>query len=105
MVPKRFELLKFDCMDDWEILLSALDQVFKRQAMYQICFFLLRIVVAEHLWLSPNIRKCAFGRVRPAKIQISLRIRAEAQADLSLRWAHISKGTFSHDVDQILFLS
>ena len=77
--------------------------------------------------MSRKVRKRTFGHVRPAKIQISLRIRAVwsessrgtfwihmdavspsgqrkhwldctyAQADLSLRWAQMSEGTFSHD--------
>ena len=76
--------------------------------------------------MSRNVWKRPFGHVRPAKIQISLRIRAvwsesslgafwiakdavssrgqrrlwsdcaHAQADLNLRWAHMSEGTFSH---------
>ena len=75
--------------------------------------------------MSRYVRKRTFGHVRPAKIQISLRIRAvwsessvdafwiakdvnvlfgqrrlwsdcaDAQANLSLRWVHISEGTFS----------
>ena len=74
--------------------------------------------------MSRNGRKHNLGHVHPAKIQISLRVRAvwsesspvafwisidtkflyadnedwsdcaDAQADLSLRWAHMPEGTF-----------
>ena len=58
-----------------------------------------------------NVTYRTFGHVRLAKIQISQHILhracvvhvidkdANAQADLSLRLTHISKGTFSHVVD------
>ena len=82
-------------------------------------------------WLRRNVRKHAFGHVRPVKIQISLRICAgwsesslgawwiardaiflhadkedwsdcaNAQADLSLPLAHMSGGTFSHVATQM----
>ena len=76
--------------------------------------------------MSLDVTKCTVVHVRPAKIQISLRIRAawsesslgafwiakgamclhagnedwsdcaDAQADLSHRWSHMSEGTFSN---------
>ena len=83
-----------------------------------------------HLKMNRNVRKRTLGYVRPAKIQISLRIRAvwsesllgafriakdakflcvdkhwsdcaNAQADLSLRWPHISDGMFSRAATQM----
>ena len=45
------------------------------------------------------------GHVRPAKIQISLRIRAiwaDVQAYLCLRLAHVAEGTFSHVTGHIV---
>ena len=77
--------------------------------------------------ITRNVRKRTFGRVRPPRIQIRLRIRAvwsepslgtfwrsndaqflhadnedlsdytDAQADLGVRCAHISDGTVSHN--------
>ena len=94
----------------------------------------IQLVHIEHR--SRNVRKRTFGHVRPVKIQISLRISAvwsesslgafriakdakflyadnedwpycaEAQADLSLRWAHMSEGAFPHVavyIDQLVF--
>ena len=83
--------------------------------------------------MSRNVRKRTFEYVLPAKIQISLHIRAVwsksslgafwitkdatyhqwrlwsdfayAQADLSLRWVHMSEGTFSHVEAQIVWQS
>ena len=77
--------------------------------------------VTNNTCMSLNVRKRTFWQVRPTNTQISLRIRASwpgsslsalknaplattsedcsdcanAQADLSLRWVHISEGTFS----------
>ena len=67
-----------------------------------------------------DVRKCTFEHVRPVNIQINLRVLdsqgckvsscaqrrlksvcADAQADLSRRWAHMSEGTFSHVVTHI----
>ena len=60
--------------------------------------------------MSRNVKKRTFRHVRPMKIHSRILIRnftgrisdsqwcnndADAQADLSLRWAHISEGTFS----------
>ena len=74
-----------------------------------------------HLYMTLNVRKCIIEHIHPAKIQISLRIRAvwsesslctfwidkhakclhadkedleDAQIDLSLRWAHRSERCF-----------
>ena len=78
---------------------------------------------------EPQRQKCIFAHVRPAKIQISLRIRAVwsesslgtfwidkdekflyadnkdfDQADLNLCWAHMSASTFSYDPVQLFLL-
>ena len=73
-------------------------------------------------YIKHNVGKCTFWHVRPMKTQISPRIRAvwsylsiwtnfaslaiqnapsedsdlTAQSDLTLRWAHMSEGKFSH---------
>ena len=83
---------------------------------FHIAFRALHYVNSLENYSSHNVRKCTFGDVRPVKIQIRLftgRILdnqgckvsscgqrrfwsdcADAQADWSLRWAHITESTF-----------
>ena len=112
--------------------LSLIAQIIiSRFLVYEMRHFLLSILNCQSFHrpgntVSLDVRKPTFGHAHPAKIQISLRIRAvwsessmciildsewcqvsscgqrrlwsdcaDAQADLSLRWAHMSEGTFS----------
>ena len=79
--------------------------------MLPILVFLVRhYILLTSYDLSLNMRKRTFGHVGTVK-KISLcgqrRLRsycADAQADLSLRWSHISEGMFSHVADNISYL-
>ena len=87
----------------------------------------------KKIHMSRNVRKRTFGHVRPVTIQIRLSVRAvwsvssldaywipkdstflhvnnedwsefiDAQTNLSLRWAHMLEGTFSHVVVHLKF--
>ena len=46
--------------------------------------------------MSQRMTKPTKWHVRPAKTQISLAIRADAQADQRLHWAHMPFGWFCH---------
>ena len=108
-------------------LLNRKDYLFSRVGMlrYGNCFIHVPLEI-----ILPQCQKTYLGRARSAKIQISLRISAgwsesslgafwiakvslcgqrrlwsdcvDAQADLSLRWAHFVEGTFSHVADQLI---
>ena len=54
-------------------------------------FLLTRDIYWNNYAISPNVRKCTFGHVHPAKIQISQRIRAV--------WSESSLGAFWIDDD------
>ena len=57
-----------------------------RLSILFIALFFFKLQLANIL-LSHNVRKCTFGHVRPAKIQISLRIRAGwSESSLGAIW-------------------
>ena len=75
-------------------------------------------LIPDLVSMGSNITKCSLGHVRPAKIQIGLRKGCNvsscvqrrllsdctnAQADLSLRWTHMSVGRLSHAATLLSF--
>ena len=51
--------------------------------------------------MSRNVRECSFGHVRPAKIQISLRIRAGwSESSLGAFWVAKDASVFHADKEE-----